>query len=97
MARIERDVTIPNSQGMHMRPVAQFVELASRYGCKITVSNGSRSADNAKSIMAMLPLASPRGAVLTIRADGDDAQQAVDALVDLVSGGFGEMDDENSG
>ena len=94
MASIERDVKIPNKYGLHARPAMQFVELANQYGSKIDVSNGSLSVD-AKSIMSVMRLAGTKGTVLTIRADGDDARSAADALVDLVSGGFGEMDDDD--
>jgi len=93
LARIERDVKIPNKYGLHVIPARLFVELASRYGSRIDVSNGSLSVD-AKSIMSVMRLAGTRGTVLTIRADGDDAQTAADALVALVADGFGEMDDD---
>jgi phosphocarrier protein len=93
LASIERDVKIPNRQGLHARPAMQFVEVASQYDSKIDVSNGTRSVD-AKSIMSVMLLAGTQGTVLTISADGDDAQAAADALVALVAGGFGEMEDE---
>ena len=96
MATVERKVKIPNTQGLHARPAAQFVELANRYGSTIDVSNGSKSVD-AKSIMNVLLLVGTMGTVLTIRADGDDAQAAVDALVNLVADGFGEMEDDEVG
>ena len=93
MASVEREVKIPNKYGLHARPAMQFVEVANQYGSKVDVSNGSLSVD-AKSIMSVMRLAGTKGTVLTISADGDDAQAAADALVDLVAGGFGEMEDE---
>jgi len=90
---VERDVKIPNKYGLHVIPARRFVELANRYGSTIDVCNGPLTVD-AKSIMSVMRLAGTQGTVLTIRADGDDAQVATDALVDLVAGGFGEMDDE---
>ena len=93
MSSVEREVKIPNKYGLHARPAMQFVELANQFGCKVDVSNGSLSVD-AKSIMSVMRLAGTRGTVLTITADGDDAQKAVDALVHLVAGGFGEMEEE---
>ena len=95
MSSVEREAKIPNKYGLHARPAMQFVELANQYGSKIDVSNGSLSVD-AKSIMSVMRLAGTRGTVLTIRADGDDAQEAVDALVNLVTGGFGEMEDDEA-
>ena len=86
---------IPNKYGLHARPAMQFVELANQYGSTIDVSNGSLSVD-AKSIMSVMRLAGTKGTVLTISADGDDAQAAADALVALVAGGFGEMEDEET-
>jgi phosphotransferase system HPr (HPr) family protein len=93
LARVERDVKIPNKYGLHVIPARLFVELASQYVSRIDVSNGHLSVD-ARSIMSVMRLAGSQGTVLAIRADGDDAQAAVDALVELVAGGFGEMDDD---
>jgi len=95
LASVEREVKIPNKYGLHARPAMQFVELANQYGSTIDVSNGSLSVD-AKSIMSVMRLAGTKGTVLTISADGDDAQAAADALVALVAGGFGEMEDEET-
>ena len=94
MASVERDVNIPNKYGLHARAAAQFVELANRYASRIGVSNGRLSVD-AKNVMPVMRLEGTQGTVLTITADGDDAQAATDALVALVAGGFGEMEDED--
>ena len=67
----------------------QFVELANKFGGKIEVSNGSLTVD-AKSIMSVMRLAATKGTVLTITANGLDAQQAAAELAALVAGGFGE-------
>jgi len=67
----------------------QFVEIANQYGCKIEVSNGALAVD-AKSIMSVMRLAATKGTVLRIVADGEDAEQAVEALAKLVEDGFGE-------
>jgi len=66
-----------------MRPAMQFVDVASRYGADISVSNGETDVD-AKSIMQMTMLAATCGTFLKIRADGDDAQPALDDLRELV-------------
>jgi len=89
LTTIEREVEIVNKYGLHARPTTQFVEIANRYACKIEVSNGSLIVD-AKSIMSVMRLAATKGTVLRIVADGDDAEPAVESLVQLVKEGFGE-------
>ncbi len=91
MAAIERQVTILNKYGLHARPAMQLVELANRYASKIEVSNGSLTVD-AKSIMSVMRLAATKGTVLKLLADGQDAQEALDAIEALVKDGFGDME-----
>ena len=67
----------------------QFVETANRFACKVEVSNASLSVD-AKSIMSVMRLAATKGTVLQVVADGEDAEQALEALAKLVEDGFGE-------
>ncbi len=69
----------------------QLVEIANRYGSKIEISNNSLVVD-AKSIMSVMRLAATRGTALSITADGDDADQAVQSIRDLIRDGFGEME-----
>jgi len=66
-----------------MRPAMQFVDLANRFDCDIVVSNGQTDADG-KSIMQMSMLAATCGTRLQIRAEGRDAEPALDALRELV-------------
>lgn len=76
--------------GLHARPAALFVQTAEQFNCGIKVAPGEREA-NAKSILGMLTLAASQGAVIiTIRAEGDDAEQALAALKTLVESNFGE-------
>ena len=79
----EVDVEIKNAEGLHMRPAMQFVDVASTFECDITVSNSKNTVDG-KSIMQMSMLAATCGTNLKIRAEGADAQKAVDALRKLV-------------
>lgn len=79
----ERQVEIKNADGLHMRPAMQFVDMASRFRCDISVSNEENRVDG-KSIMQMTMLAATHGTKLKIRAEGSDAEQAVKALVELV-------------
>jgi phosphocarrier protein HPr len=79
----ETEVQIKNADGLHMRPAMQFVDLASKFESEITVSNTQASVDG-KSIMQMSMLAATCGTKLTLRAEGADAEQAVNALRELV-------------
>ena len=83
-------VTIVNPLGLHARAAARFVHLATRFESQIRVARDSKVMDG-KSIMGILLLAAARGTTLTISADGADEQAAVDALVELVATGFGEV------
>ena len=79
----ERIVEIKNAEGLHMRPALKFIDIANRFVSDIQVSNGQSTADG-KSIMEMGTLAAIYGTHLTIRAQGPDAEQAIDALRELV-------------
>lgn len=89
---IVREVAIPNRQGLHARPVMQFVDLASQFRANVSVENLTRGGTpvDGKSAMHMMLLEGTQGCVLRIRAAGEDAMQAMQALIDLVAGGFGE-------
>jgi len=86
---VERTVTIVNQLGLHARAAAKFVHLATRYTARVKVTRQGREMDG-KSIMGLLLLAAARGSSITIAVDGVDAEAALDALVALVEGGFGE-------
>jgi phosphocarrier protein len=79
----EAEVEIKNADGLHMRPAMQFVDVANRFECDITVSNTENTVDG-KSIMQMSMLAATYGTRLKIKAEGADAPQAVKALRQLV-------------
>lgn len=82
-AACETEVEIKNSEGLHMRPAMRFVDVASQFDCDITVSNDETDVDG-KSIMQMSMLAATCGTRLKIKAEGTDAQKAIDALRELV-------------
>jgi phosphocarrier protein HPr len=84
-----RSVTVVNQLGMHARAAAKFVHLAARYQAHVRVAREAREMDG-KSIMGILLLAAARGSTITISAEGADEHAAVEALVGLVSSGFGE-------
>ncbi|OGU33025.1 MAG: hypothetical protein A3K13_12325 [Gemmatimonadetes bacterium RIFCSPLOWO2_12_FULL_68_9] len=89
MAVVERRVTIVNELGLHARPAAAFVKVAGRFKAEVTVGRDDLVV-NGKSIMGVMTLAAEPGSELTIRAEGDDAQAAADALANLVAAGFHE-------
>jgi phosphocarrier protein HPr len=86
---IERTVRIVNKNGLHARPAAEIVKLASRYQSDITLVRDDLEV-NGKSIMGVMMLAAEFGSSLLLRAAGPDAEQAVSALSDLISRKFGE-------
>lgn len=89
MAIVERVVKIVNQLGLHARPSAEFVKLASQFRSQVLVSRDAMRV-NGKSIMGVMTLAAECGSELTIRVEGDDAEVAADALAGLVSRGFSE-------
>lgn len=79
----EAEVEIKNADGLHMRPAMQFVDVANQFASEITVSNDKTSV-NGKSIMQISMLAATCGSRLKIKAEGPDAQEAFEALKELV-------------
>ena len=88
-APVTRAATVANRQGIHMRPATALINLANEFGAEIEISSGDRKV-NAKSIMEVLTLGATKGTALEIRAEGEDAEQAVAAIAELIEGGFGE-------
>lgn len=86
---MEKQVTILNKTGLHARPAAEFVKLASRFKSEISILVGTKVA-NAKSIINVLSLAATHGTVLTLKADGPDEVEAIDTLSSLIERKFGE-------
>ena len=88
-AEIVRTVRIANKYGLHARPAAEFVKRAGKFRASIYVRKDDVEV-NGKSIMGVMMLAAEHGSEITIRASGEDAEQAAQALVELVESGFGE-------
>lgn len=86
---ITKKLTILNKLGIHARPAAQFVRVASRFQADVTVEKDDESVDG-KSIMGLMMLAVGCGAEITVIVDGADEAQAMAALEELVAGKFGE-------
>jgi phosphocarrier protein HPr len=86
---IERQATIVNQEGLHARPAARIVRLASTFESEVELAKDGLEV-NGKSIMGVMMLAAECGSSITIRANGPDAEAAVQALTELVESGFGE-------
>ena len=80
-----------NRYGLHARPAMQFVDLAGRYGAAVSVGTDERRVDG-KSIIGILTLGAAKGVELIIAASGEDAEEAVAALAELVARGFADLD-----
>ena len=85
----ERTVLIENKNGLHARPAAEIVKLAAKFRSEITIVKDDLDV-NGKSIMGVMMLAAEHGSSITLRAEGPDADQALDALATLVHNRFGE-------
>ena len=85
----EREVRIENRNGLHARPAAEIVKAASRFKSDVTIRRDDMEV-NGKSIMGVMMLAAEYGTTLCLRASGEDAEQAVEALAALVASRFGE-------
>lgn len=81
------ELTIPNEDGLHARPAAKFVKIASRYACEVWVEKDDEEI-NGKSIMGLMMLAASQGSVIKVTAEGDGADAALEQLSKLVNSGF---------
>lgn len=92
MPTVSRDIVVSNALGLHARPAMQFVDLANQFKSEIRVLKGGEEPAEAdgKSVMQMIILAATAGTPLRIEANGEDAAQAVQKLVDLFESKFGE-------
>ena len=85
------EVTIPNKKGLHARASAQFVRRAGEYTANVRVSREGHTVGGT-SIMGLMMLAAGQGHSVLIEVDGEQAKEAIEALVALVEDGFGEED-----
>ncbi len=86
---IKASVTISNKLGLHARASAKLTKLAGGFPCAIFIARGERRV-NAKSIMGVMMLAAGLGSTVEIDAEGERAQEAIDALLVLINDKFGE-------
>lgn len=86
---ISKELTIINRLGLHARAAAVLVTTAARFSSRVLIRREGREAD-AKSIMAVMLLAAGRGTGITVSAEGEDADEAVQAIEALIANRFGE-------
>ena len=87
--KVDKELTIVNRLGLHARPAAMFVRIASRHRAEIWVSKEGEEV-NGKSIMGLMMLAAGQGSKLRIRCEGPDAHEAIKELEELIKAGFNE-------
>ena len=88
---ISRDIEIKNKLGLHARAAARLVHTAARFKSDIKIRKGEEEVDG-KSILGILLLAAGRGSVITVKADGPDEADAVDAIEKLIDAKFDEVE-----
>ena len=87
--KVEKEITIVNRLGLHARPAAMFVRIASRYRAEVWVGKEGEKV-NGKSIMGLMMLAAGQGSTLNICCDGPDADKAMAELEELIRTKFNE-------
>ena len=84
---VEKEATVKNRLGIHARPSALLVQAAAKFNADITFEKDGLSI-NGKSIMGVMMLAAETGAVILVRADGDDEDVALEKMVEMVESIF---------
>ena len=88
MESAEGTFEVLNEGGLHARPVTKLVQLASRFRADVQIEHDGNAA-NAKSVMGVILLCCHRGTQITVRAQGEDAEKAVQAIGELIRSRFG--------
>lgn len=91
---IKEKVTIVNKAGLHARPAAALVKLASKYESDFFIHMYGYKV-NGKSILGVMTLAAEQGAELELEVDGSDEKEAAEAIIELINDGFGEVYEED--
>lgn len=89
MPRAEAEIL--NKLGLHARASAKLTQLAGSFPCEVWMERGSRRI-NAKSIMGVMMLAAGKGSTVTIDTEGERAEEALQAMLKLIAGKFGESE-----
>jgi phosphocarrier protein len=88
-----RITTVKNPSGLHARPAAEVVATAKKFKSSVkirTITDENKTPVNAKSIIMLLSLGACEGSQVEILSEGEDEKEAVDAMIALIDGGFGE-------
>ena len=91
-SKVEGSFRIANSLGLHLRPARMLANLTNKFESDIFIKKDSEEV-NGKSIMGIITLAAPKGALLRVTATGPDAQEAIAAIGKLIESKFGEEDE----
>ncbi|HIA09416.1 MAG TPA: HPr family phosphocarrier protein [Chromatiaceae bacterium] len=86
---LKQDITIVNKLGLHARAATKFVSCASGFESSVHIAREGQEV-NGKSIMGVMMLAASQGTVITVTTDGNDEQETMDSLKDLIGNRFGE-------
>lgn len=86
---VEKAMKIQNELGLHARAATKLVQLASKYPCELTLTKDGHEV-NGKSIMGVLMLVASKGTTVLLRAKGEKAAEAIDAIAKLIDDKFGE-------
>ena len=84
MTHIKKDIIIKNPQGLHARPAAILVQIASKYNSNVTIQKGDEKV-NGKSIMGILTLGAHKNSKVKVEIDGDDAEKVMADIVELLT------------
>ena len=87
--RLQKELTIVNKLGLHARAATKLVRLANSYDCEIVIQQGEQQAP-ANSVLALLMLESSQGKRVTLVCDGDDAEEAMENIAQLIANKFDE-------
>lgn len=85
-------VTIVNELGLHARASSKLIDLAKSYPCSVELGTSEDEMVNAKSIMNVMSLIASQGTELILRTDGEEHEEAFEAIFTLIADGFGEVD-----
>ncbi len=86
---VEKEIVVKNKLGLHARAAVKFVNMANRFSSAVKIVKDETEIDG-KSILGILTLAATQGTPIMIRVSGKDEEEAMNALVKLVNGNFGE-------
>ena len=88
---VQREIEIKNKLGLHARAAAKLVHTAARFKSDIKIRKGDEEVDG-KSILGILLLAAGKGSLITVKTDGEDERDAVDAIEKLIDAKFDEVE-----